>query len=161
MRAAREAHHFLSVTKQGISAIVATRGNSACHVILRGSQRGPNYSAEHVREAGDRMTKAGLPRRMMVDCSHGNSQKDPARQRAVAESLADQLRALKIRLIQEALVRARGNQRVAAEALGMHRQSLTRMIRDLRLESVAGDRDGEPVRRRGASGRRPLIARES
>ncbi|XYI01253.1 3-deoxy-7-phosphoheptulonate synthase [Sorangium sp. So ce1128] len=92
VRAAREAHHFLSVTKQGISAIVATRGNSACHVILRGSQRGPNYAAEHVREAADRLTKAGLPRRLMVDCSHGNSQKDPSRQRAVAENLADQLR---------------------------------------------------------------------
>ncbi|WP_437299531.1 3-deoxy-7-phosphoheptulonate synthase [Sorangium sp. So ce426] len=92
VRAAREAHHFLSVTKQGISAIVATRGNASCHVILRGSQRGPNYAAEHVREAADRLTKAGLPRRLMVDCSHGNSQKDPARQRIVAESLADQLR---------------------------------------------------------------------
>ncbi|WP_437970301.1 3-deoxy-7-phosphoheptulonate synthase [Sorangium sp. So ce260] len=92
VRAAREAHHFLSVTKQGISAIVATRGNSSCHVILRGSQRGPNYAAEHVREAADRLTKAGLPRRLMVDCSHGNSQKDPARQRIVAESLAEQLR---------------------------------------------------------------------
>src|SRR6185312_9469755 len=45
VRAAREAHHFLSVTKQGISAIVATRGNASCHVILRGSQRGPNYAA--------------------------------------------------------------------------------------------------------------------
>ncbi|AUX21732.1 phospho-2-dehydro-3-deoxyheptonate aldolase [Sorangium cellulosum] len=93
VRAAREAHHFLSVTKQGISAIVATRGNAACHVILRGSQRGPNYSAEHVREAADRLTRASLPRRLMVDCSHGNSQKDPARQRLVAESLAEQLRA--------------------------------------------------------------------
>ncbi|WP_436606599.1 3-deoxy-7-phosphoheptulonate synthase [Sorangium sp. So ce1036] len=93
VRAAREAHHFLSVTKQGISAIVATRGNAACHVILRGSQRGPNYSAEHVREAADRLTKASLPRRLMVDCSHGNSQKDPSRQRLVAESLAEQLRA--------------------------------------------------------------------
>ncbi|WP_437745946.1 3-deoxy-7-phosphoheptulonate synthase [Sorangium sp. So ce302] len=92
VRAAREAHHFLSVTKQGISAIVATRGNASCHVILRGSQRGPNYAAEHVREAADRLTKAGLPRRLMVDCSHGNSQKDPARQRIAAESLADQLR---------------------------------------------------------------------
>ncbi|WP_437490030.1 3-deoxy-7-phosphoheptulonate synthase [Sorangium sp. So ce1014] len=92
VRAAREAHHFLSVTKQGISAIVATRGNPACHVILRGSQRGPNYAPEHVRDAAERLTKAGLPHRLMVDCSHGNSQKDPARQRIVAESLADQLR---------------------------------------------------------------------
>jgi 3-deoxy-7-phosphoheptulonate synthase len=93
VRAAREAHHFLSVTKQGISAIVATRGNDACHVILRGSQRGPNYEAEHVRAAADRLTRCGLPRRLLIDCSHGNSQKDPTRQRAVAESVAEQLRA--------------------------------------------------------------------
>jgi 3-deoxy-7-phosphoheptulonate synthase len=93
VRAAREAHHFLSVTKQGISAIVATRGNDACHVILRGSRRGPNHAPEHIHAAADLLTSSGLPRRVMVDCSHGNSQKDPARQRIVAESLAEQVRA--------------------------------------------------------------------
>jgi 3-deoxy-7-phosphoheptulonate synthase len=92
VRAARGTHHFLSVTKQGISAIVATRGNEACHVILRGSQRGPNYEAEHVSAAAALLRKAGLPERLMIDCSHGNSRKNPANQAAVAESVADQLR---------------------------------------------------------------------
>jgi 3-deoxy-7-phosphoheptulonate synthase len=91
--AAREAHHFLSVTKQGISAIVATRGNAACHVILRGSRSGPNYGPDEVRAAADRLTAAGLARRLLIDCSHGNSQKDAARQPLVAASVAEQLQA--------------------------------------------------------------------
>jgi 3-deoxy-7-phosphoheptulonate synthase len=92
VRAAREPHHFLSVTKQGIAAIVGTRGNPACHVILRGSTSGPNYASEHVEAAAARLRAAGLPDRVMVDCSHGNSSKDPARQPLVGASLAAQLR---------------------------------------------------------------------
>jgi 3-deoxy-7-phosphoheptulonate synthase len=90
--AARQAHHFLSVTKQGISAIVATRGNEACHVILRGSRTGPNFGPDEVRAAADRLTAAGLSRRLLIDCSHGNSQKDPSRQPIVAGAVADQVR---------------------------------------------------------------------
>jgi DNA-binding NtrC family response regulator len=83
-----------------------------------------------------------------------------------AGPLADQLRALKIRLIQEALSRAGGNQRVAAELLGMHRQSLTRMIRDIRLQasdpSLAPDEGaGEAAARRTTSATRTRVARES
>ena len=91
VRAAREAHHFLAVTKQGISAIATTRGNNACHVILRGSHHGPNYNAKHVRAAADLLDASGLPRRVMIDCSHGNSQKDPKRQIEVAASIAEQM----------------------------------------------------------------------
>jgi 3-deoxy-7-phosphoheptulonate synthase len=92
VRAARQAHHFLSVTKQGISAIVATRGNDACHVILRGSHKGPNYDAEHVKEASDILAKCGLPRGVMIDLSHGNSQKNAKRQSDVAANIGEQLR---------------------------------------------------------------------
>jgi 3-deoxy-7-phosphoheptulonate synthase len=60
-------------------------------VILRGGRSGPNYSSSHVSKALDLITAAGLPRRIMVDASHGNSGKDHTRQLAVAESLAGQL----------------------------------------------------------------------
>jgi 3-deoxy-7-phosphoheptulonate synthase len=93
VHAASHPHQFLSVTKQGLSAIVATRGNPDCHVILRGSSQGPNYEAAPLGKAIETLAKAGLPARVMVDCSHGNSRKDPTRQPAVARDLADQIRA--------------------------------------------------------------------
>jgi 3-deoxy-7-phosphoheptulonate synthase len=92
IQAASHPHHFLSVTKQGLSAIVATRGNPDCHVILRGASSAPNYGAEDVARAVAALEKAKLPPRLMVDCSHGNSRKDPARQPAVARDLAAQIR---------------------------------------------------------------------
>ena len=91
--AARHPHHFLSVTKQGISAIVATAGNDSCHVILRGGNSGPNYAEADVEAAAAQLEKAGLPHRVMVDCSHGNSSKDHARQPLVAEDVAAQVSA--------------------------------------------------------------------
>jgi 3-deoxy-7-phosphoheptulonate synthase len=92
VRAARHSHHFLSVTKQGISAIVATRGNPDCHVILRGASDAPNYGADDVARAAAELEAAKLPAKLMVDCSHGNSGKDPARQAVVVEEIAAQLR---------------------------------------------------------------------
>jgi 3-deoxy-7-phosphoheptulonate synthase len=91
LRAAQHSHHFLSVTKEGVSAIIKTQGNSACHVILRGSSTGPNYSAEHVGETVAALKKAALPPYVMVDCSHGNSKKDHHNQPLVAEDLARQI----------------------------------------------------------------------
>ncbi len=93
IRAAAHPHQFLSVTKQGLAAIVATRGNPDCHVILRGATSGPNHGAPHVAKVGELLGKAGLPKRVMVDCSHGNSQKDPGRQHDVAVDIAGQLAA--------------------------------------------------------------------
>ena len=93
VQAARDAHHFLSVTKQGISAIVSTSGNDCCHVILRGSSRGTNYDRESVQGLAGSLAKAGVHRRVMVDCSHGNSRKDYRRQSAVAREVGDQLAA--------------------------------------------------------------------
>ncbi len=84
-------HHFLSVTKQGLTAIVATRGNPDCHVILRGGAGKPNFAPEAVAEAAALLRKAKLEHRLMIDCSHANSGKDPRRQPEVASSIADQL----------------------------------------------------------------------
>jgi 3-deoxy-7-phosphoheptulonate synthase len=91
--AARSAHWFPSVTKQGVSAIFQTSGNDACHVILRGGKRsGPNFDATHVSEVSARLAREGLAERVMVDCSHGNSEKDHRRQPVVAASVCGQLR---------------------------------------------------------------------
>ncbi len=86
-------HCFLSVTKQGVSAIVSTSGNDACHLILRGSSQGPNFSAEHVKKAWAIQQKAGIDNRIMIDCSHGNSHKKWQEQHLVAEDVAAQLAA--------------------------------------------------------------------
>jgi 3-deoxy-7-phosphoheptulonate synthase len=88
---AKHPHHFLSVTKQGVAAIVATRGNEDCHVILRGGRNGPNYSARHVAEVVESLERHGLAPRLMVDCSHANSGKDYLKQVMVAEDVAEQI----------------------------------------------------------------------
>ncbi|MDO5470381.1 MAG: 3-deoxy-7-phosphoheptulonate synthase [Akkermansia sp.] len=86
-------HCFLSVTKQGVSAIVSTSGNDSCHIILRGSTDGPNYSAKDVASAWEIQQKSGINNRIMIDCSHGNSRKKWQDQHIVAESVAAQLAA--------------------------------------------------------------------
>jgi len=91
IRAASSGHVFLSVTKQGLSAIVETNGNDATHIILRGSNAGPNYASEHVKAASEKLKKASLIPQVMVDCSHGNSQKKHERQVIVADDVSKQL----------------------------------------------------------------------
>lgn len=91
--AVRHPHHFLSVTKPGNVAIVGTVGNEDCFVILRGGKKGTNYDAKSVKEAKDSLTAAGLPTRLMVDCSHGNSEKNHKNQPKVAHALAEQIAA--------------------------------------------------------------------
>jgi 3-deoxy-7-phosphoheptulonate synthase len=90
-RASAASHTFFGVTSAGAAAVVTTGGNADTHVILRGGRSGPNYSSSHVAKALDLIGAAGLPRRLMVDASHGNSGKDHRRQPAVAESLAEQV----------------------------------------------------------------------
>ncbi|MBC8133377.1 MAG: 3-deoxy-7-phosphoheptulonate synthase, partial [Deltaproteobacteria bacterium] len=90
--AARHPHCFLGVTKQGLSAIVATNGNPDCHVILRGAASGPNYQAAPVGRVMSALQRASLTPRLMIDCSHGNSGKDPLRQPAVARDIGLQMR---------------------------------------------------------------------
>ncbi len=88
--AARQKHHFLSVHKSGQVAIVETRGNDDCHIILRGG-RSPNYDAASVREACAELERAKLPERLMIDCSHANASKQYQRQLAVARDVAAQI----------------------------------------------------------------------
>jgi len=91
IEAAKYAHHFLSVTKQSVAAIVSTRGNKDCHVILRGGVDSPNYDPASIERASELLEKRGLNTRVMVDCSHGNSGKKPSYQAHVVASLAEQL----------------------------------------------------------------------
>jgi 3-deoxy-7-phosphoheptulonate synthase len=81
------------VTKQGVIAIVATRGNDRCHVILRGGNSGPNFSPEHVAQAAEQLIGAKQPGRVMIDASHGNSSKNHRNQPKVAHAIAEQIRA--------------------------------------------------------------------
>jgi 3-deoxy-7-phosphoheptulonate synthase len=127
VRSAAEPHRFLSVTKQGLAAIVATRGNKHCHVILRGGRSGPNYSQESVSEAAQALGKAGLRPALMVDCSHANSQKDHKNQVKVAEALAAQVSsghgAVFVVMIESNLVE--GRQDVTRGKSLTHGQSIT------------------------------------
>ena len=83
-------HHFLSVTKDGHSAIFQTAGNPDCHLILRGSKH-TNYDPESIKQAADKLQKAGLNPAIIVDCSHANSGKDPERQVIVCQDVAGQI----------------------------------------------------------------------
>ncbi len=91
VRSSAHPHRFLGVTEQGLCAIVATRGNPTCHVILRGGQSGPNYDAVSVRKTVAALQDAKLTPRLMIDTSHGNSEKDYRRQPLVARDIAAQL----------------------------------------------------------------------
>jgi len=91
LRAAAHPHRFLGVTEQGLAGIVSTRGNSDCHVILRGGATGTNYDAMSVQKTLAALRDAGVPPRVMIDASHGNSEKDHRRQPVVVREVAAQL----------------------------------------------------------------------
>jgi 3-deoxy-7-phosphoheptulonate synthase len=93
IESASHPHHFLSVTKEGVSAIFSTAGNEACHLILRGGKAGPNYDAKSIEETAKMLRKQQLTPSIMVDCSHGNSLKDFRKQPEVARNIAGQLAA--------------------------------------------------------------------
>ena len=90
IRAAQAPHHFLSVTKDGHSAIVSTAGNEDCHIILRGG-KAPNYDAASVGAARNGLAEAGLAQRLMIDFSHANSSKNPQKQVDVGIDVARQV----------------------------------------------------------------------
>jgi 3-deoxy-7-phosphoheptulonate synthase len=92
-RASAAGHTFFGVTPAGAAAVVTTAGNPDTHVILRGGRTGPNYEASQVTKTLDLIAGSGLPRRLMVDASHGNSGKDHRRQPLVAAAIADQVAA--------------------------------------------------------------------
>lgn len=90
IQSSSQPHHFLSVTKEGNSAIFTTKGNDDCHIILRGGRR-PNYDEVSVSEALQQLENAGLPRKLMVDFSHANSNKDFRNQPKVSSNIAGQI----------------------------------------------------------------------
>jgi 3-deoxy-7-phosphoheptulonate synthase len=93
MRSASNPHAFMGVTEQGLAAIVKTRGNKDVHVILRGGSKGPNFASEHVKNAAQSIQKARPQYKpsIMIDCSHGNSQKNHLNQPKVVDSICEQL----------------------------------------------------------------------
>lgn len=91
LMASRHKHLFPSLTKEGAPALFFTKGNASGHLVLRGgTSSGPNYSAEHIQQAVDLLARAGLPPVLMVDCSHGNSDKKPQQQIQVIDDLIAQ-----------------------------------------------------------------------
>jgi 3-deoxy-7-phosphoheptulonate synthase len=91
IRAAERSHIFMSLTKEGRSAIFHTKGNDDCHIILRGGNGKPNYSAPHIADAVAKLNAAKVRSRLMVDCSHANSNKDYRKQVEVAADITQQL----------------------------------------------------------------------
>ena len=90
VKAAQNPHHFLSVTKSGRSAIVATAGNNDCHIILRGGKE-PNYDAYSVKLVSEKLSNNKLPPNVIVDASHGNSNKQPENQKKVISELSERI----------------------------------------------------------------------
>lgn len=127
IRASSYSHHFLSVTKQGLAAIVETKGNPDCHLILRGGSTGPNFDQEKVEASGKKLIKHGLNQRIIVDCSHGNSEKDYRNQGKVAENVALQVKSGSpyiCGLMLESFIEA-GNQSVTPGKELIYGQSIT------------------------------------
>ncbi len=121
-------HHFLSVTKQGVSAIVSTAGNESCHLILRGGKSGPNYEQPEIAAATAMLREQNLTESVMIDCSHGNSMKDYRNQPLVARNIAHQIAAgskvITSVMIESNLVE--GNQKLAQDLSTLTRgQSVT------------------------------------
>ena len=93
IRSARHPHWFPSLTREGAPAVMGTTGNDHTHLVLRGGSHGPNCAAADIRAAAALLAKNNLPPHVMVDCSHANSGKDPARQIIIATDLAAQITA--------------------------------------------------------------------
>ena len=93
IRAAAQPQTFLGINVGGAAAVIRTRGNPDCHVVLRGGATGPNYSAAAIADTEGLLGAAGLPKAILVDCSHDNSAKKPELQPEVMRTLQDQIAA--------------------------------------------------------------------
>jgi len=93
IRAASQPQTFLGINLDGAASAIVTAGNPNCHVVLRGGTSGPNYSPEHIAQTEQLLEKAGLIKGILVDCSHDNSSKNPARQPEVMDNLLAQITA--------------------------------------------------------------------
>ncbi|MGA8295431.1 MAG: 3-deoxy-7-phosphoheptulonate synthase [Acidimicrobiales bacterium] len=142
---------FPGITYDGIGAIFTTAGNPDCHVVLRGSTSGPNYGETHVFDAVERLERAGLTPRLIIDASHGNSGKDHRRQQIVAAEIATRLgegeRGIAGVMIESYLIGGRQELEVGRAAQLRYGQSITDscmgwqttvdVVRDLARASLA------------------------
>lgn len=131
MHAASRGHHFLSIHKNGQVAIVETRGNSDCHVILRGG-RTPNYDSQSVQLAVKQLDDAGVCSKVMIDFSHANSEKQHMKQISVGQNVADQIangnRSIFGVMIESHLVA--GNQKLVQTAEGISSLTFGQSVTD-------------------------------
>jgi 3-deoxy-7-phosphoheptulonate synthase len=93
IKAAAQPHTFLGINLDGAASAIVTRGNPDCHIVLRGGSSGPNFSSAHIAQTEQLLGKAGLPKSILVDCSHDNSAKQPERQPEVVRQILEQLKA--------------------------------------------------------------------
>jgi 3-deoxy-7-phosphoheptulonate synthase len=162
VRATGHPHSFIGVTEQGLAAFVSTRGNPYGHVILRGGARGPNYDRASVRAALDALREAGLPERLVIDASHGNSERDHLRQPVVVREIAKQIgageRGIAGVMVESFLVA--GRQELTDPSRLVYGQSITdACIGWDDTVAVLGDlATAARERRAGAEGQRPRAA---
>ncbi len=93
IKAASQPQTFLGIGLNGAASAIVTRGNPDCHIVLRGGATGPNYSPTHIAQTEQLLAKAGLPKSILVDCSHDNSAKKPELQPEVMRAMLDQITA--------------------------------------------------------------------
>jgi len=91
MESASKSHHFLGVNENGMASIVKTTGNPDGHIVLRGGSNGPNFESDHVKRISAELKQFNLPHKVMIDCSHGNSNKDFRKQSEVLKNIASQI----------------------------------------------------------------------
>jgi 3-deoxy-7-phosphoheptulonate synthase len=162
-RAAAAEHRFFGVTPVGAAALVTTAGNADCHIILRGGRSGQNYHAADVSAALGTLGESGLPQRLMVDASHGNSGKDHRRQPAVVTALAEQIAAgqggLTGVMLESFL--AAGRQDLADPASLAYGQSITDACMDIDTTAAALAELAGAVRQRRSTAPAPGPARRT
>tara|TARA_B100000900_G_scaffold408554_1_gene422986 strand:- start:94 stop:1161 length:1068 start_codon:yes stop_codon:yes gene_type:complete len=91
MQSAARSHHFLGVNNDGFASIVNTTGNPDTHIVLRGGNKGPNYDRNNIKNISQDLLSNNLPKKVMIDCSHGNSNKDYKKQSDVLHDISNQI----------------------------------------------------------------------
>lgn len=152
-RAAAASHVFPGTDLDGRAALIRTSGNPDCHVILRGGTSGTNYDAESVADAMARLRKAGLPERVVIDASHGNSNKDHNRQVDVVDAIADRIaageRGIVGVMLESFLESGRQDLTLGAAAKLVYGQSITDACLDWATTATQLDRLAHAVAARG------------
>jgi 3-deoxy-7-phosphoheptulonate synthase len=150
IRSSSHPHHFLSVTKTGLAAIVSTLGNSDSHVILRGSSKGPNYDAQTIATISEKLNEFDLSCGIMVDCSHGNSMKDHRKQNLALREVARQVSSGNtdiIGIMLESHLQA-GRQDIVPNQKPAHGQSITDACIDFEETEVLLEELAQAIKKR-------------